>query len=173
MDIAHRLFHVDSRNILAYLRQYDPARPPGHTPDRREMSILLCSALMRGAGQDWYEQGDVWNRVAENRPVPAGTPRDRLRDIRPGLRRLMIADAPPAGKLVNDGGPLVFAPDWVGAFEQAGNALEDRACGGKLSRGLRDVLAHHVIFHWNRIGLTFRTQSILAATAGDVVFGEK
>jgi thiopeptide-type bacteriocin biosynthesis protein len=167
MDIAHQLFHADSRNILSYLGRGDPAMAPG----RRELSILLCSALMRGAGQDWYEQGDIWHRVADNRPVPPGTPLERLRDITPGLRRLMTVDAGPASNLVDDGGALAFTANWAGAFDQAGAALGNAARDGKLSRGLRDILAHHVIFHWNRIGLSLRTQSILATAAADAAFG--
>jgi thiopeptide-type bacteriocin biosynthesis protein len=166
MDIAHLLFHADSRNILSYL-----SHGPAVTPGRRELSVLLCSALMRGAGQDWYEQGDIWKRVAGNRPVPPGTPLERLRDITPGLRRLMTVDAGAASNLVNDGGALAFAADWTGAFEHAGTALGNAARNGKLGRGLRDILAHHVIFHWNRIGLSLRTQSILATAATDAVFG--
>jgi len=167
IDIAHQLFHADSQNILSYLSQPGPAITPG----RRELSILLCGALMRGAGQDWYEQGDIWHQVAGNRPVPPGTPLERLRDITPSLRRLMTADARPASNMVNDGGALAFAADWAGAFDQAGTALGNAARDGKLSRGLRDILAHHVIFHWNRIGLSLRTQSILAAAATDAAFG--
>jgi hypothetical protein len=37
-------------------------------------------------------------------------------------------------------------------------------------RGTRDILAHHVIFHWNRIGLPYKTQSILAHAAKTVIF---
>jgi hypothetical protein len=48
--------------------------------------------------------------------------------------------------------------------------LAAKAHDGKLRRGLRDVLAHHIIFQWNRIGLTFRTQGILARAATEVVF---
>jgi len=165
MDIAHHLFHADSRNILSYLSRHGPEMTPG----RRELSILLCSVLMRGAGQDWYEQGDIWHRVADNRPVPPGTSLERLRDITPGLRRLMTVDAGPASNLADDGA-LAFAADWAGAFDQAGTALGNAAHDGKLGRGLRDILAHHVIFHWNRIGLSLRTQSILATAATDAVF---
>lgn len=162
MHIAHRLFHADSRNILSYLNQPGPGTQPG----RRELSILLCSTLMRAAGQDWYEQGDIWNRVAENRPILPGTPLERLPRITPDLKRLMTVDA---SNLVH-GGALAPAAEWIRAFQQAGTALAEAASDGKLSRGPRDILAHHVIFHWNRIGLSLRTQSILAAAARDAVF---
>lgn len=87
----------------------DPARPPPNSQiGRREVSILLCSLLMRGAGQEWYEQGDVWARVAQNRPTDRDTPPEQLHTIKPPLRRLMTVDTGPASKLVQSG-PLQFA----------------------------------------------------------------
>jgi thiopeptide-type bacteriocin biosynthesis protein len=166
MDTAHRLFHADSRNILAYL-----AAPPAAAPGRRELSVLLCSRMFRGARQDWYEQGDIWHQVTAHRPVPPGTPLDRLSDLTPGLRQLMSADTGPDSTLTGTSGPLAFASGWAAAFEHAGTALADAARDGTLTRGLRAVLAHHVIFHWNRIGLPTRTQAILAAAATQTVFG--
>ncbi|MBO4210977.1 thiopeptide-type bacteriocin biosynthesis protein, partial [Micromonospora echinofusca] len=59
MDTAHTLFHHDSRHLLTYLH---------HQPtDRRERSLILCTALMRATGLDLNEQGDVWARVARHR----------------------------------------------------------------------------------------------------------
>jgi len=139
---------------------------------RRELSILLCGILMRGAGQDWYEQGDIWARVTENRPLPSGTPLDRLRNMEPDLRQLMISDTGPNSPLTKQNGSLTFISDWAAAFERAGEALGDLARDGTLRRGVRAVLAHHVIFHWNRIGLPYTTQSILANAAKAVVLGQ-
>ncbi|MGQ0775693.1 MAG: hypothetical protein ACT4NY_14950 [Pseudonocardiales bacterium] len=45
------------------------------------------------------------------------------------------------------------------------------AADGLLHRGLRAILAHHIIFAWNRHGLPYPTQAILANTAKAVVFG--
>lgn len=164
MDVAHHLFHQDSRHILDYLGSSRPDK-------RRELSILLCCTMMRGAGQDWYEQGDIWARVAENRPLPLGTPFDRLRGIESGLRRLMTVDAGAAGTLMSKDGPLTYLTSWAAAFDSAGTALGDLARDGVLRRGVRAVLTHHVIFHWNRLGLSYETQSVLAHAAKTVVLG--
>lgn len=67
MDVAHHLFHQDSCHILDHLGSDHAA---GSGDKRRELSILLYTTLMRRAGQDWYEQGDIWARFAENRPCP-------------------------------------------------------------------------------------------------------
>ncbi|HEV3156696.1 MAG TPA: thiopeptide-type bacteriocin biosynthesis protein [Candidatus Baltobacteraceae bacterium] len=170
MGIAHCLFHIDSRNILSYLNLYSSAVSPDRMIGHRELSILLCSVLMRNAGQDWYEQGDVWSKVTEKRPISDGVPLERLCDIRPGLRKLMTVDVGPESELLKDGGKLVFAVEWVMAFAEAGKALRDKARDGELSRGVRDILAHHIIFHWNRIGLSFREQGHLARMATKVAF---
>ena len=58
MDIAHDLFCADTSGVLAYLRRDDPAL------GRREISVLLISAMLTAAGLDWYEHGDVFARVA-------------------------------------------------------------------------------------------------------------
>src|SRR6185437_10205973 len=50
MTIAHQLFHQDSRHVLAHLAQAGGRH-------RRELAVILATALMRAAGQDWYEQG--------------------------------------------------------------------------------------------------------------------
>jgi thiopeptide-type bacteriocin biosynthesis protein len=172
ITIAHRLFHADSCGVLGYISRLDLIEQ-GSSPGigRRELSILLCSLLMRGARQDWYEQGDTWNRVQASRPLPPGTSHQRLREIRPLVRRLMTVDTERTGTLANEDGPLASASRWAVAFTTAGQALASGAHDGKLSRGLRDILAHHIIFHWNRIGLPARTQGILARAATEAVFG--
>ncbi|QKG20105.1 hypothetical protein ACTIVE_1741 [Actinomadura verrucosospora] len=64
MAIAHDLFCADSRGVLEYVRT--PAPGIG----RRELSIILLHALLRGAGLDWFERGDVFHRVAQLRTTP-------------------------------------------------------------------------------------------------------
>jgi thiopeptide-type bacteriocin biosynthesis protein len=161
MAAAHRLFHGDSRAILAYLRE----QPPG--THRREISLMLCSIMMRAARQDICEQGDIWARVAGHRkPSPAANLN------RPGLvaqvSRLITVNAE---EQMREGAPLAHCADWAAAYSDAGRELASLAEAGRLHRGLRDVLAHHVIFSWNRIGLTYEVQSVLAGTAIAAIFG--
>jgi thiopeptide-type bacteriocin biosynthesis protein len=160
MDIAHDLFCSDSSNILAYLRRSEP------TIGRRELSVLLCSALFRAAGQEWFECGDIWHRVTRLRPIPP----DRLTELAGNLHKLLACDVRPTGALFGTDGPLAFAASWATAFHQTGQALAAAADEGALERGTRDILAHHVIFHWNRIGLPYKTQSILAQAAETAIF---
>jgi thiopeptide-type bacteriocin biosynthesis protein len=163
MIIAHQLFHLDSRHILAHV---------GSGRDqRRELTVLLCSVLMRAAGQDWYEQGDVWARVAENRQLSPGIPPDRTRALKSGLRLLMTVNAGPSSPLVGPDSTLAHVATWSTAFHTAGTALGELARLGALRRGLRSVLAHHVIFHWNRLGLPYDSQSVLAHAAQEVILG--
>ncbi|MEW1551603.1 thiopeptide-type bacteriocin biosynthesis protein [Streptomyces tsukubensis] len=162
MESAHRLFHHDSRSLLTYLRDDDQAAG-GH---RREISLLLCSALIREAGLDFYEQGDVWARVAAHRPVPTGW-RSTVRQ-RTAVQRLITVDTDGQARA---NGLLARTAGWARAYTDAGQELNNLAVSGTLHRGLRDVLAHHVIFAWNRLGLPYAAQASLAATAKDVVFG--
>lgn len=166
MDLAHQLFHHDSRRIIAYLA----TQPPG-TPDRRrELSLLLCGALLRAAGQDWYEQGDIWARVAATRPTPpAATSTAHALGSR--LRQLLVADTSRGSPLTTGNGPLADQADWLEAFTDAGRRLAALAHTGVLERGVRAVLAHHILFHWNRLGLPSPAQALLAHTAKSVIFG--
>ncbi|GAA1237456.1 hypothetical protein GCM10009665_29530 [Kitasatospora nipponensis] len=165
MDIAHRLFHQDSHAIIDFL-----SHPRGPRDHRREVSILLLVALMRGARQDWYEQGDIWARTAANRPLDSADP-DRLASLRTSLTPLLAADTGPASRLLT-AGPLAFAAPWLAAFQHAGQQLHQLHDDGRLARGLRAVLAHHVLFHWNRIGIPHRGQALIARAAQDTVLAE-
>lgn len=100
MNLAHALFHADSRGILDYVLR--PTAPAESTIGRRELSIMLCSALLRGAKQDWYEQGDVWHRVAQLRPLAPDLPTRQVPELARDLRRLMTVRCPgPSGQLPN------------------------------------------------------------------------
>jgi thiopeptide-type bacteriocin biosynthesis protein len=162
MTVAHDLFHEDSQNILAYLATAETS------DKRRELSILLCSHLLRSAIQDWYEQGDIWARVAEHRTPPPNTPPDRLHDLQQQLQRLMTIEPSTLDPATM---PPTFAA-WTTAFGHAGTTLADLARTGNLTRGLRAVLAHHILFAWNRLGLSHTTQSLLAHAARSAVFDQ-
>jgi protein-L-isoaspartate(D-aspartate) O-methyltransferase len=160
MDTAHNLFHEDSRHLLTY----QPG--PGHL-GRRETAVLLISAMMRAANLDWFEQGDVWAKAAALRPATDVTPQ-RAAALMPAMRTLMTVDA---FSLCRAGGPLHRHGEWVAAFERAGTTLAYLASEGGLSRGLRAVIAHHVIFHANRAVLLSEDQSALFTTAREAVMG--
>ena len=155
MTAAHGLFHRDSHHLLAFLRD--------NPTDRRELSLLLCTALMRAGGLDLNEQGDVWAKVAEQRAgLPSEPPDPRAwasftRDV----RHLLLGTAR-SGAVAND---------WLATFEHAGATLRALREDGELTRGIRTVIALHVIFHWNRLGLTATTQASLAHAATEAVFG--
>ncbi|GAB3733940.1 methyltransferase, FxLD system [Nocardiopsis nanhaiensis] len=149
MDQAHQLFQADSHYLLGHLR---------HNGERHRalLAVLRACALLRGAGQDWYEHGDVFARVAAHRPVersPTRTDVDRLSQL---LRAAL---------------PHPFMDRrWSGAFHTAGAHLEELAHSGRLTRGLRAVLAHHLLFAWNRAGVGATEQGLMASAAAAAVF---
>lgn len=161
MDAADELFHGDSRHLLTYHMS------PQHL-GRRETAVLLASAMMRNAGLDWFEQGDVWAKVATLRPATNPLPPQRAAELAPATRKLMTADT---YSLCRPNGPLQGHEEWVTAFERTGATLADLAARGALTRGLRAVIAHHVIFHANRAGLLLDDQSALSHIAREVVMG--
>ena len=116
----------------------------------------------RAAGLDLNEQGDVWARVVEHRaehlnqpPTPDASTWEAFTG---DVRRLLLGTARTTG-------------DWHTAFENAGAGLHRQRETGQLTRGLRAVIALHVIFHWNRTGLHAATQAKLAQAAKEAIFG--
>jgi thiopeptide-type bacteriocin biosynthesis protein len=153
MTTAHRLFHHDSRHLLTYLRQ--------HPTNRREHSLILCTALMRAARLDLNEQGDVWAQVLEHRAAHlnhAPTIDARTWEEFAGNVRRLLLGTPRA------------TDTWHAAFENAGADLHRQREKGSLTRGLRAVIALHVIFHWNRLGLPATAQATLAQAAQEAIF---
>lgn len=117
---------------------------------------------MRAAALDLNEQGDVWARVVQHRAEhlnrPPTTNEHTWISFTSDVRRLLVGTARTTG-------------DWHTAFNDAGASLRSLREAGKLTRGLREVITLHVIFHWNRIGLPATTQATLAHAAREAIFG--
>jgi thiopeptide-type bacteriocin biosynthesis protein len=154
MGITHDLFCADTAGLLSYIRLDNP--PLG----RREVSVLLISAMLAAAGLDWYEHGDVFARVADMRPDPAPGTAGQAAQLAGQLRALMAT----SGALLSEHAAW-GAGRWHASFTDAGWRLAAASSSGMLSRGLRAVLAQGVIFHWNRLGLPAAAQAILARAA--------
>lgn len=156
MDLAHELFGADSRHLLDYLAATGPEL-------RRELPLVLATRLLRAAGLETYEQGDCWARLAAHRtpPTPAAAPGQQPLLA---VRTLIAAgaDAPES--------PLHTTPAWVDAFEHVGRRLAILAAAGTLTRGLRAVLTHHLLFLFNRHGVSAADQHTLATAASTVIF---
>ncbi|MGP4103413.1 thiopeptide-type bacteriocin biosynthesis protein [Nonomuraea sp. KM90] len=122
---------------------------------------------MRAAVQDRFEQGDVWAKVMELRPAKSTASPDQWDAFKTALLRLLTAD----GTVLN-AGSVHFADQWLPAFEHTGRALRTLADEGLLTRGVRAVTAHHVIFHWNRLDLPYHAQANIALAAKEIMFGD-
>jgi thiopeptide-type bacteriocin biosynthesis protein len=158
MRAAHELFCADSRGVLDYVR-----RPPGL--GRRELSVLLIGGLLRAAGLDEFERGDVFARVAALRPTPSESDVARSNPLVDSVRALLSVPVHPGSGPFAPGEAAVFAAPWLTAWQDAGRQLRTAAADGHLDRGLRALLTHVVIFHWNRLNLSARTQAVLAHAA--------
>ncbi|GGM20814.1 hypothetical protein GCM10010129_76360 [Streptomyces fumigatiscleroticus] len=165
MTIVHDLFHADSIGVLNHLH-HATHHTPG-TLDTKTASLLLSTLLLRSAGLEWGEQGDVWGQITVHRPLPEDVDPDRIDDMLPAMQRLLMTDPHPA---LTDG-PLTPLRDWATALQHGGQTLADAARHGRLHLGLRGILARHILFHWNRMGFTTRQQAIWARAAQDAVLG--
>ncbi|MEV7027876.1 methyltransferase, FxLD system, partial [Kitasatospora sp. NPDC093558] len=124
-------------------------------------------AMLRASGLDWYEQGDVWAKFATHRDAPAPVAPERATILTTAMHHLMRLDT---WALTRDTAPLAQHGGWVHAFQQTGQDLARLARQGVLTRGLRSVLVHHLLFHANRAGLPINHQATMAARALDAVF---
>lgn len=158
-DAAHDLFCADARGVLDYAR-HDPA-----SLGRRELSILLLGGLLRAAGLDGFECGDVVDKAARLRPVPADADADGSSSWQgmcaSSCRSLTcptVRCSPPAGRSRTPcpGSPRSRPPP-------ANSATPPHR--GRLDCGVRAILTHVLIFHWNRFGLSAASQGILARAA--------
>ncbi|MFJ2812141.1 methyltransferase, FxLD system [Streptomyces sp. NPDC087294] len=154
MEVAHDVFCADSPAALAETG----------TPGARERSVMLLSAMIREAGLDPFEAGDVYAQWAALRPPVAPPQGPTLENAVSAMRRLMNADA-------------ALRPDaeagWVervAAFEDAGRRLRQLAADGRLIRGIRGVIAHHAIFAFNRAGVPAEAQAATAWLGRHVAF---
>ncbi|WP_307871103.1 methyltransferase, FxLD system [Micromonospora sp. C51] len=154
MTIAHTLFHADSRHILGHLA--------GGGDHRRELGVLLATRLMRAAGLEFSEQGDVWRHITTRRHQPH-TPEPSPTLIAAVQRLVTANDDTP-------GSPLSTTPSWSRAHEQAGRDLRFLDRNGTLTRDLRGVLTHHVLFLFNRLGISATDTWLLATAAVHVTF---
>jgi len=161
MNLAHDLFGHDSPVVLDLL-----TTTGAQTIGRTELSLLAVSRMLRAAGLDWFEQGDVWARVADLHRYPGAPNHTHAPRTCAAVHRLLTLDTDPTTPLA-DNGPLTPYTPWLAAYHHTGVELAALARTGRLHRGLRAVLAHHVLFHWNRLTLDIREQHGLATTARD------
>lgn len=56
---------------------------------------------------------------------------------------------------------------------ETGETLKTLSNEGLLTRGIRAVTAHHIIFHWNWIGLPCQTQTNMALAAKEAIFEDR
>lgn len=163
--LAHELFHADSVGTLDFLRR--AAARHQRLPDAKTTSLVAMTLLMRAACLEFGEQGDVWARVEEHRPLPDDVTPEGVRTMAEPLRRLLLTDF---GPLTTDS-PLAPVRPWLDGLERCGRTLADATSDGTLALGLRGVLARHVLFHWNRMGFTARQQAIWARAAREAILG--
>ncbi|MFF3015887.1 thiopeptide-type bacteriocin biosynthesis protein [Streptomyces sp. NPDC057939] len=164
MVLAHELFRVDSIGVINYQAA---AGDQQAGLDAKAVSLLAMTMMMRAAGLEFGEQGDVWGLVEARRPLADDIASEQVSGMVEPMSRLLLADAQPL--LASEA--LARVQPWISGLEANGRALEQAAAAGQLHLGMRGILARHVLFHWNRMGFTLRQQSIWSRAAREAVLG--
>jgi thiopeptide-type bacteriocin biosynthesis protein len=165
LRLSHTLLHRDSRAACRWLAS-ERART-------EEASVIAVRGLLAGAELDVFEQGDVWSRVAGHRPMPADRLGPALARNREAVGRLYLARADEVRELLGDDAAYDVLQDWAVDLRRSGRELAAAARRGELRRGLRAILATHVVFHWNRLGLPGAVQSGLAHLVAGWIFDDE
>lgn len=156
---VHEFHAADAAGLLAYL---DAAVNPGYDgPGRPVVSLMVLSHMMRAAGLEWAEQGDVWARVEAQRPEAPITG-ELANNLAVKAREPLSVDLE---SLVRSDPRFSSLSTWAAGLQAAGNRLAEVHLGGGLQIGLRSVLARAVTFCWNRAGFTAEQQAVWAQTA--------
>lgn len=165
IEAVHGLHRADAAGLFAYL---DAAAAPTYDgPGRSVASLMVLSHLMRAAGLEWTEQGDVWARVESHRP-PAPITADQAAALATNAREPLAADLT---VLIENDPRFVGLSTWATGMQTAGSRLMELHRGGGLQTGLREVLARAVIFCWNRAGFTTEQQAVWAQAARLAIMG--
>jgi thiopeptide-type bacteriocin biosynthesis protein len=152
MELFHTLFCLDSRLVIEALRV-----------ERRlsaQLSQMWTELLLRSAGLDAFERWDVWKRVGQVRPAASSQMGPLLSKMRPALQALAGAATSQLRERIEAAAPSC-AP-LCARLEGWGEELRVAHREGALERGVRQMLAAAVVFHWNRMMYELREQVFLA-----------
>lgn len=164
MRAVHDIFHADSNGCLEY-RKASRGRPE-QSPDPALVSLLITTHMFRAAGIEATEHGDIWARVAEQRP-----PLPRGADVASLTEKVHAALSVDLEQLTAMDPTFSSIEAWAMNIDECGRRLGRLWRQGDLDTGIRGTLARIVIFHWNRIGMQVWQQSHVAAAARDALFG--
>ncbi len=161
IDLAHEIFHQDSHALQRWLLMEQNSDGPSVSRHRPEASMIVLHALLRGAGVDNFELLDVWTRVQTYRPWKTSATFEQRQKNLQVLTRLFREPARNLQAFLGQTqADIVLA--WSHALAKQGEALAGENRAGHLQRGLRNILASHIIFHWNRLGFAIPMQAELA-----------
>jgi thiopeptide-type bacteriocin biosynthesis protein len=156
MELAHEMFCADSAFVARWLARDQPK----HAAIPEGLSITIVLWLFAAAGLDAFERWDVFEQICDLRarrapPTPA---------LDEECRRI-------ASTVVRNGNAVssryaasgTFVTEYRAVVERLGIELQRAYFRGQLTCGRRQFLVPVILFHWNRIGLSFHAQPPLAA----------
>lgn len=153
MQHAHRFFEMDAWLAL-HAHKLD-------TNNRYLTSHLWMTLMLRSCGLDSFEQWDVWQKLGQVRPPARPEHHKLVEQISAAVQRI--------GSLSTDRlweellGRVPEMGVWKDELTLWGKAMQGLLAHGPLERGLRSILAVHVIFHSNRMLFNLTEQVLFTA----------
>lgn len=152
IDLIHELFQLESSALLSL--------GMGNRKTNDLFSALWSEAMLRVAGLDAFERWDVWCKVSELRRPAKDLPRNACSNLREKFAWLARAHSDEIISILRQRFPNLSST--VDTLARWGEVLQEANRIGRLERGLRDILATCLIFHWNRCMYGPTEQSLLA-----------
>lgn len=150
MEWAHRFFMLDTAFLLGLWQD-------GGWLPVESVSLWLWRRILRGAGLDAFEEWDVWSQLTRFRMAPEGDLEALWEVNRESLERLNRTNLEALPAPV---GPHLAA--YKARYVTWARGLADRYRAGALTRGLRQLMVPHILFHWNRADVVREKQQTFA-----------
>jgi protein-L-isoaspartate(D-aspartate) O-methyltransferase len=158
LEQVHELFYYDSRFAMGWMgvEPEESANLSAH-----QVSVIALQHLLRAAGLDGFEQWDVWQKVVKVRPGNQAELEEAWQAYQRDMRLLVGIDPHVVAKAMAATGHALLA-EYADGLTFVGGKLWQGLKEGRLQRGLRQVLATAIVFHWNRMLFTAGEQTMLA-----------
>lgn len=153
MKLAHEFFSIDSEFILKFLSHIDIDK----LISLDSVSLWLWQSLIKEMNFDLYERWDIWNKVWQLRRFEE-TESSSTQHYQEKLSKLFLLNLETISDPVGQHIAL-----YNSMYIKWGKKLVQSDRNGLLNRGIRQLIAIHIIFSWNRMGFGNEKQRILAS----------
>ncbi len=156
--LAHDYFRADSEFITQW---YHLRRDKDGLKTIQALSIYFIRTLMSATHMDAFEKWDCWTKVYSHRNhIPDESL--YIESCQQWLKKVLRIEENHLTQLYQSEEDLQCLQLYQSFLTEFGQTLYDAYHAGELDRGVREFIAGIIIFHWNRLGLSYYHQALLS-----------